>query len=151
MTVERVAGTTRVAWSGIVTGLAPQLNVTTGDALMAACSAVAVQLGAVPLPTTRAPVVLAATMGGVQTAAGAASAAAPASAAEIASNPARRAGEPRTAARRATPREISVKRWMDMEILVTRIGKERGFCERMAWRARILLFHCHGVTPASQP
>ena len=51
------------------------------EALMAACSAAAVQLAAVPLPTTRAPLVLVAAIGAVQTAVGAASAAAVAAAA----------------------------------------------------------------------
>src|SRR3569623_580872 len=56
----------------MVAGAAPQVNVMTEAALMAACSAAAVQLAGVPLPTTRAPAMLAWPLGAVQTAGGAA-------------------------------------------------------------------------------
>jgi len=58
----------------MIAGAAPQLKVMTPPRALAACSAAAVQLAAVPLPTTRAPAVLAWEIGAVQTAGGAASA-----------------------------------------------------------------------------
>src|SRR6187455_1175087 len=52
MTVFLVDGTFSVAVTGIVTGFAPQLNVMVPPAVTAACSALNVQLAAVPVPTT---------------------------------------------------------------------------------------------------
>ena len=51
-TVFLVLGMFSVAVTGIVTGLAPQLNVMMPPAVAAACSAANVQLAALPVPTT---------------------------------------------------------------------------------------------------
>src|SRR5436190_11673129 len=52
MTVFLVDGTVSVDVIGIVTAPAPQLNVMTPPAVTAVCSALNVQLAAVPVPTT---------------------------------------------------------------------------------------------------
>ena len=52
MTVSRLAGIFSVAVTGMVTGLAPQLNVMIPPVAIALLSCANVQLAGVPVPTT---------------------------------------------------------------------------------------------------
>jgi hypothetical protein len=118
------------------------LNVTTGAVLMADCSAAAVQLAGVPLPTTTPPAVPAAATGDQQTVAGAAMALA-AAAAQALLRSALRSDEDRRSERDARTVERDVDRCMGAWIAGLSDG---GFFGPPLRFSSVLLFHCGVVT-----